>query len=924
MAADLASAPVAGLRVQLCGDAHLLNFGGFATPERNLVFDVNDFDETIPGPFEWDVDRLAASVAVAACWFGADAATAERAARRGRARLLPGDGRVRRAERARRLVRPDRRRRGRRRRCATCRRTAIDEDRPARPARTRRPALLPRLADLTVEGGRIRHQPPLVVAMPQDSYGGAVTELMVDLPREPAATPSSASLDRFRVADVAHKVVGVGSVGTRCLIVLLFGRDRDRAGVPAGQGSRRVGARAVRRAPARTTTRAERVVEGQRAIQAASDVFLGWATGDGRHAYVRQLRDMKLSRRPDPPRPPSLRRLRPAVRPRRWPGPTPAPATPSPSPPTSATATRSPAPWARSPIRYVDVTDRRPRRARGRRRRRQHRRRPRPLTPEEGFTRPSGRGPSSAWAPSRGPGGLPTTHLPRSWPAATSGSRSTTSRVVRDVDLDDPGRHDRRPDRAERVRQDDDRPPARPACSSRPTGDGVGGRHPVDAAQPQPAGRASATCRRSRRCSPSCRCGRTSASTPRCTALRLRRKRRLRQLLDWVELTDDRDKRVREASGGMQRRLALAAAFVHDPALVFLDEPTAGIDPILRAKFWDQFQRAARRRAHAARHDAVRRRGRRLRSRRRAVRRRARHARHAGQPAAAPRTAVTSSTSSWSGRCPISTCSVTSAASSARPEAVGPTSWQVVVDDSSATCASVRDALERAGAGAVEVRDHPVDYDESFVRIIERHRAETAERARARRAGASHRRGAGVSRRPARLRAHRPWSRVVQSSAFVRKELVEIIRQPRLLALLVVGPFALLLLFGAGYQQRRPADAHRVRRPGRLVLRGRRQPSTRTSSSASSSRPASRRRGQGPGRPRATATSTPSSCSRPTRSPPCCRGSGPRSPCSTTSSTRSSRPPSRSPHASPCRRSTPASSPRSSAAARRRCARSTS
>jgi ABC-2 type transport system ATP-binding protein len=209
--------------------------------------------------------------------------------------------------------------------------------------------------------------------------------------------------------------------------------------------------------------------------------------------------------------------------------------------------------------------------------------------------------------------------------------------------------------------------------------------------------------------------------------VRLRRKRRLRQLLDWVELTDDRDKRVREASGGMQRRLALAAAFVHDPTLVFLDEPTAGIDPILRAKFWDQFQelRSAGRTllittqyvGEAAECDLV-------------------GVLSDGElvmldtPANLLRAAFGGDVLDVELERPVPDLDVLRDVDGIveRPTPVGPTSWQVVVADSSATCGPVRDVLERAGAGDVDVRDHPVDYDESFVRIIERHRAATAER----------------------------------------------------------------------------------------------------------------------------------------------------------------------------------------------------
>jgi ABC-2 type transport system ATP-binding protein len=209
--------------------------------------------------------------------------------------------------------------------------------------------------------------------------------------------------------------------------------------------------------------------------------------------------------------------------------------------------------------------------------------------------------------------------------------------------------------------------------------------------------------------------------------MRLRRKRRLRQLLEWVELTDDRDKRVSAASGGMQRRLALAAAFVHDPSLVFLDEPTAGIDPILRAKFWDQFQELR----EAGRTLIV-------------------TTQYVGEAAECDLVGVLSDgelvmldtpanllRAAYGGDVlDVELERVTTDLDVLRdvegvvqrPTPVGPTSWQVVVADSSAACSRVRDALEGAGAGTVEVRDHPVDYDESFVRIIERHRAEVAER----------------------------------------------------------------------------------------------------------------------------------------------------------------------------------------------------
>jgi ABC-2 type transport system ATP-binding protein len=218
--------------------------------------------------------------------------------------------------------------------------------------------------------------------------------------------------------------------------------------------------------------------------------------------------------------------------------------------------------------------------------------------------------------------------------------------------------------------------------------------------------------------------------------VKLRRARRLRQLLDWVELTDDRDKRVRQASGGMQRRLALAAAFVHDPTLVFLDEPTAGIDPILRAKFWEQFHelRDAGRTlvvttqyvGEAAECDVV-------------------GVLSDGElvvfdtPANLLRAAYGGDVLDVELERPVPDLDVLRDVDGvvAAPEPTGPTSWQIVVDDATASCQPVQDALERSGAGVVDVRDHPVDYDESFVRIIERHRAERTAPADGAEAGAS-------------------------------------------------------------------------------------------------------------------------------------------------------------------------------------------
>lgn len=291
MAADLGAGGHTGLLVQLCGDAHLLNFGLYASPERSLLFDLNDFDETLPGPFEWDVKRLAASVAVAARANGHDDAAALRAAEaavasyRHTVRRLAGLGelavwyeRVDSAE-----VLPLVRGRNRARVAAGL-------------ERARRRTSLQALEKLTevVDGRlRIRRDPPLLEPV-GELDDATVRQVFADY-RESLPEERRQLLDRFRVVDVARKVVGVGSVGTRCFVVLLTGRD---AGDPlllqikeAGPSVLEAHAGASRHRHA-----GHRVVAGQRLLQAAGDIFLGWATGPaGRQFYWRQLRDMKGS-----------------------------------------------------------------------------------------------------------------------------------------------------------------------------------------------------------------------------------------------------------------------------------------------------------------------------------------------------------------------------------------------------------------------------------------------------------------------------------------------------------------------------------------------------------------------------------------------------------------------------------------------------
>ncbi|SCK28640.1 Uncharacterized conserved protein, DUF2252 family [Streptomyces sp. AmelKG-E11A] len=291
MAADLAALDGSGLNVQLCGDAHLLNFGLFASPERALLFDLNDFDETFPGPFEWDVKRLAASATVAARENGLGRGQARAAARESVKRYRLTMRRL--AERGEldvwytrldtdaltELIRPGGRAQAR-----------------ATFARARRRTSLQALGKLTeaVDGRRrIRDDPPLVERLGAPD----MTELrkMFNDYRSTLSEERRLLLDRFRFVDAARKVVGVGSVGTRCFIVLLAGRDGDD---PLFLQIKEAGPSVLEEhLPSGPFDHpGHRVVAGQRLLQASGDIFLGWMTGpQGRAYYWRQLRDMKAT-----------------------------------------------------------------------------------------------------------------------------------------------------------------------------------------------------------------------------------------------------------------------------------------------------------------------------------------------------------------------------------------------------------------------------------------------------------------------------------------------------------------------------------------------------------------------------------------------------------------------------------------------------
>ncbi|MFC4785020.1 DUF2252 domain-containing protein [Nocardioides sp. MAHUQ-72] len=312
MALDLASSPTSGLRVQLCGDAHLSNFGLFGSPERRLLLDVNDFDETLPGPWEWDVKRLAASLAVAGR--GNDYTASKRrkivvaAVRRYRdamerfahSRTLEVWYSRLEVEALRDLLSDQMSAKQRKNLDAAVTKARASDSLKA----------FSKLAE-TVDGTmRIRSDPPVVVPVREllpDLDRADLEAWMRVLLREYAASlPRERRhlLDRFESVDLARKVVGVGSVGTRCWIVLLRGRDdRDPLFLQVKEAQPSVLADLVPPdmvEPDAPDNQGERVVTGQRMMQASSDIFLGWQRvhgidGQQRDFYVRQLRDMKGS-----------------------------------------------------------------------------------------------------------------------------------------------------------------------------------------------------------------------------------------------------------------------------------------------------------------------------------------------------------------------------------------------------------------------------------------------------------------------------------------------------------------------------------------------------------------------------------------------------------------------------------------------------
>jgi uncharacterized protein (DUF2252 family) len=295
MAADLARTPATGIHVQCCGDAHLMNFGGFATPERNLIFDVNDLDETLPAPWEWDVKRLVASFVLAARSNGLSDANGRDAAvacahsyRQMMHKFSEMDvletwySRLEEKDYLAMLPKSQK---------------AVAAKRIAKAtAQGSHELVFPKLAEQ--EGGtlHIRDTTPTIFHE-EEAHGSGYMDMVADVLakyRQTLAEDRRVLFDRYRLVDVAVKVVGIGSVGTLCAVALMM----SIAGHPFFLQVKEANASVLEAYAGKSvySHHGERVVQGQRLMQPASDLFLGWATGPkGRHFYLRQLRDVKLS-----------------------------------------------------------------------------------------------------------------------------------------------------------------------------------------------------------------------------------------------------------------------------------------------------------------------------------------------------------------------------------------------------------------------------------------------------------------------------------------------------------------------------------------------------------------------------------------------------------------------------------------------------
>ena len=310
MASDLATAPRTGLQVQLCGDAHLSNFGLFAAPDRSVVFDVNDFDETNPGPFEWDVKRLATSFVLAARDNGlakkAGPAAAEAAAASYRAAMasLAEKGELEiwydRID-VSTIVASIRELPGNKGKGGTkkqAKQEAAIEGAAAKARLRDAWSAIEKITEVVDGRRRFRDQPPLLVRLDLNADLAAMLNTLFREYRATLQDDRQELLKRYEIVDMGHKVVGVGSVGLLAFVLLLRGRDEHDLMVLQAKQAQASVLEAFTHKSA-YTKHGHRVVTGQRLMQAASDSFLGWIDGPGgRSFYLRQLRDMKWA--PDP------------------------------------------------------------------------------------------------------------------------------------------------------------------------------------------------------------------------------------------------------------------------------------------------------------------------------------------------------------------------------------------------------------------------------------------------------------------------------------------------------------------------------------------------------------------------------------------------------------------------------------------------
>ena len=292
MASDLATTPSTGLRVQACGDCHLLNFGLFATPERNLVFDLNDFDETLPAPWEWDLKRLTVSFAVAARdnkLSDADAkiavlncARAYRKRLREYSRMSPLEIWYAHLDMDTIIaMAPDEKKKKAREALAAKARQRIVEN------------LFPKIVGEVAGKRRLVEQPPLIFHVAEAGADERMREGLA-VYRETLPDERRVLFDRYQLEDWAVKVVGIGSVGTRCFVLLFFDQENHPLMLQMKEACPSV--LAPYAGKSRYDNQGQRIVIGERLTQSSSDIFLGWARGGrGKDFFVRQLRDMKMS-----------------------------------------------------------------------------------------------------------------------------------------------------------------------------------------------------------------------------------------------------------------------------------------------------------------------------------------------------------------------------------------------------------------------------------------------------------------------------------------------------------------------------------------------------------------------------------------------------------------------------------------------------